>query len=537
MKIASFKLIKTNFIKVALIFSGGVLIFLFQNCANYTEDINLDLDTETQASADQLSFAYDFTIDQIAYMSCKGASFSSGQTDFFSFRAGAYNPGEGIGFRESFLEDFGGLSDARLSQFLGISSQNADAGVVMSVRESGQMQSTLRFQEGTPGVGTSSDIAGLLYEPQQTLTDPDVSDILLKNKRRKINYLKGFSGGGNNKTFDGSINLFSVNDNGASGSGPDVQYRNLLQDRAYLAFTFATTILDSGGSPGFRARSPFSPTGEDERALSSVWGKGYQFNFSQVDNFLPGGSFRPSAQKRAVSAVNGYDLENEANLGENWVCPSDQKYIIVRPEDALRRFDGVPIDPGNHPFNQYDRVDPLDKTSAFNLSTTYNDGGNSTGGYYYSYRADYDGDGELDNVRHKVICPLVADQIPAFGGDPQEIQAWDRIRQILPTEDFYIFRGPKYNCIVPKNDDGNVCYGDGENIDESQRRVIQYFTSEDHPELRIENERQNRIDVELNPGADIKPEIDVTRDCGPGSSQSHGGFNFCPQVLSVCYKQ
>lgn len=526
------KISRLSLKKWTSILCTAVLVLFFQNCDNYTENFDLDVDTETQASADQLTFAYDFDIDHIAYMSCKGTGFSSGQTDFFSFKAGAYSTGAGVGFRSQFLENFGGLSDARLRQYLGVSTQNANAGVVMSVRESGQMQSTVRFQEGTPGVGTSSDISGVMYEPQQTLTDSDVSDVLIKNKGLRLNYLKGLAGTSNFRTFDGSINLFSVN--GVSSSGPDVQYRNLLQERGYLALTFATEGLES---PGFRARSPFSPTGQDPQALNSVWGKGYQFTFSQVDNFLPGSVFRPSAPKRAVSSTTGYNLETEANLGENWVCPSDQKYIIVRPEDALRRFDGVPIDPNNHPFNQYDRVDPLDPQSAENLATTYSDGGNGPGGYYYSYRADYDGDGELNDVRHKVICPLVADQIPLEGGDPQEIRAWDRIRQILPTEDFFVFRGPKYNCIVPKNDNGNVCYGDGENIDPTNRRIIQYFASEDHPELRIENERSNRQAVAQNPGATIVQEIEVTRDCGPSSSQDHGGFNFCPHVLSVCYKE
>ena len=83
------KISRLSFKKWTSILGAAVLVLLFQNCDNYTQDLDLDVDTETQASADQLSFAYDFTIDQIAYMSCKGSGFSDGQTDFFSFRAGA----------------------------------------------------------------------------------------------------------------------------------------------------------------------------------------------------------------------------------------------------------------------------------------------------------------------------------------------------------------------------------------------------------------------------------------------------------------
>ena len=530
------------------LFSLFFIAVLFQNCDYISEGLLTDTSTRDQASADAMPFAFDINIDHIAYMSCRGESFSKRQqSPFFTFKAGGYQSGTGVGLRDSFLRRYGGFAKRRLSELLSLSKRNRETGVVMSIRETGQFQNIVRFELNSNEDNAESlrgdSMDGLMFDPEQafTLTSSSVLSLLLNQRNSQLNYLKGLSVQRELKTFDGRISLFSKDDDQRANEIPtpppnsaDRIYRDLLEDQAYLAFTFATEEKDPG-KLGLRARSPFTPTGETAEGNRSVWGKGYQFNFSGYDNYVSTG-FRPSSQKRALVRVRAYDLETEASLNETWLCPDDQKYVIVRRQDAIRRYDGVSIGSINHPFNGYDRMDHEDFSSGLDLMTTYNDGGPALGGHYYTYQADYDGNGELDYVRHKVICPLVADQVPANTIENQaEREAWDRIRQVLPVEDWYVFRG-KYNCIVPKNATGDLCYARGGNfndgLDETDaRNLVQYFANEDHPDIRIDQERRDLAD----PGSEIE-EIRLTLDCGPSSSVSHGGRNYCPHVLSLCYR-
>ena len=522
-----------------------------QNCDYVSEGPIPDASERSQASADAMPFAFDLDIDHIAYMSCRGASFyETPYTPFFTFRAGGYESGSGISFRKSFLEEYASLTKSRLIDLLELSSRNRKTGVVMSVRETGQFQNVIRFQEEGGGGGDegnnirANSMDGLMYDEFQTLTDERVLDLLLDQRETPVNYLRGLATRQSNRVFEGSIRLFSQDESRAGSNeaptppanGADKIYRDLLQDQAYLTFTF---VNDEGESEllGLRARSPFTPVGTTQQGQRSVWGKGYQFNFSEYDNFVTTG-YRSSSQKRSLTQVRAYNLENEASLDENWVCPNNEKYIVVRQVDATRRYDGRPINSGNHPFNEYDRLDPTDVESDLNTETSYNDGGAASGGYYYTYQKDYDGNNELDYVRHKVICPLVADQIPREG-DPAtqlEREAWKRVRRMLPIEDWYVFRGSKYNCVVPKNVGGDFCYAGGANLNEgldafSPRNLIQYFADEDHPDIRIAQEREDLAD-ENN---EIE-EIQVTPDCGPSSGVTHGGRNYCPHVVSICYR-
>jgi len=536
-----------------------VIALLFQNCDFVSDEIDADASAVDQSSADAMPFAFDVDIDQIAYMSCNGAGFNN---PYFSFRAGGYESGSGVSLRENFLSQYGGYNDSRLSTLLNLSPRNSRTGVVMGVRDSGAFQNILTFQ-GDDNADNKSidgrDMAGLMFQPTQTYTSSNVLSSILDQREGATNYLRGVGGLSDTRSFDGSINLFSVDDQPNTqpvANGFDERYRIDLENQAYLAFTFANSDLENVGE---RARSPFSATGESNEAQSSVWGKGYKFNFVQYDDFVdyPSVTFRPSSPERAVAQVTAFNLETESQLGENWVCPDDQKYVIVRRADALRRYDGVGVNASNHPFNQYDRVDPLDDESALDPTTSYDDGctldngvdgqapsalgGCNRGGYYYTYQADYDGNGELDYVRHKVLCPMMSDQIPLdTPANRDEISAWERVRRALPVEDWFVFRGSRYNCIVPKNDTGDACYAGSVNFNDGLdpsdvRNIIQYFADEDHPDIRIAHERED-VANDTPTSTVIIPEIETTRDCGPGSSTAHGGFNYCPQIVSICYR-
>ena len=122
---------------------------------------------------------------------------------------------------------------------------------------------------------------------------------------------------------------------------------------------------------------------------------------------------------------------------------------------------------------------------------------------------------------HKVLCPTLPDFI-ASGGTSQTDPAWIRIRNILPSEDWFVYRGPRYNCVVPKRGDDQACYGDFER--QSEASVVQYLPDEDEPDRRIAARQQ-----------DPPPTIPRLSQCqgNPGSGTE---TRFCPHYVSVCYK-
>lgn len=509
------------FKKIFSLFLCVLLAMVFQNCGGFVDETGEESSNElTQARANELSFAFKSSVDILGYMSCNGNSFHTAGEPYFSFKAMGLKEGSGVGFRQGFLNDFGGVADNKLIEYLGLSPRNANTGVIMSVRAAGNLQRPLEFDGGSGADLGSPQVSGLFYDPLQglSLTRDVVTKVLLKNRGADTNYLKGLRGT-QGKSFEGSIRLKQ------EGVGQASAFRNALQDSAYLSFTYATSSTDSIGS---KANSPFSPKGDGREALSSVWGQGYQFTFSQED------TSRSSSPKRVILSVQGYDLETGASIGEGWVCPSSERYIIVRPADANRRFDGQAVTAANHPFNEFD-ADPEPPAAP----TTYNDGGNATGGYYHSYKHDHDNDGVAEHSRRKVICPRVPDQVPDMvsqAANPNynvdyENAAWKRVRAILPTEDWYVYRGHvegknrNYNCIVSKkSNNGGLCYGSATQATTGQSKdhqlSIQYFRNEDFPEKNIDIKRDNQE----------APNATVGSDCGPGASA------YCPHVLSVCYK-
>lgn len=491
------------FMKKALsLFSLVVFMVLFQNCGTSEDSLLNELSSEEQRQADQLPFAFDLSIDTVAYMSCDSNTVNLNGSGglLFNFKAGAYELGEGVGFRPEFLDSVGQTAPSIISTRLSASTRNSQAGVVMSVRDVGRMQTPINVapggeSSGETGLGTF--IGPMMWDLDQNvhLTQENVVS-LLQNQNSRVNYLEGFPSL-EHKSFDGTVS-FNV-----LGAQPFI--RQTLESTSYLTFTFATEALEDQGA---RARSPHSSTGEGEpRAQRSVWGRGYQPRFTK--NF----SQRAAAPRRVLSSLQGYDLESESQDTDAWTCSPNDRFIIVRREDALRRYDAapggtnVPGDPG------------------------YTDGGPNVGGYYMNLLEfdvdDIDGDGnttERVSQRRKVVCPLLPD---ALGVSDELDEAFARIRRILPVEDWYVFIGSRYNCAVPKRNTQS-CYGRFIENQGQQGAIIQYLPDEDFP--------QDVIDDNAEADADPNRERTVFQrftECEGAST----GLRFCPHYVSVCTKQ
>lgn len=483
-------------------------MLFFQNCG-VSEDNNFDeILSSEQAEADALPFAFDVTVDHIAYMSCDSNSVNQGGK-LFNFKAGAFNDDEGIKIKEGFRSTVAGKSKNYVLTRLAASKRNAGAGVVMSIREGGKFQGPVRVS-GNGGGGSEDSfgniIAPLIWNPiaNVQLAQENVASFLWDNPNG-VNYLEGFPNL-NGKAFEGEISY--------NAQGAQQIIRDSVENDAYLTFTFATTSTEDFGA---NARAPSSETGLTAAARNSVWGKGYKMSFAQVN------PSRPGSPRRALSSVTGFNLENESSLDESWVCPTSERYIIVKKADALRRYDAAPFNRGtgedavaNNPWD--DEYDP---------------GPDTQGGYMMnvmiadSEDIDEDGDlSELLSVRRKVVCPTLPDDID-LGSSEHEIGAWQRIRNILPSEDWYVFRGPRYNCVVPKQSN-TACYGQYESsLGANSKTIIQYLPDEDLPETWIAQKKADEADGLIN--TVVVRETECEGATTPG--------RFCPHVLSVCFKQ
>lgn len=487
-----------------------MLMFLFQNCGVSEDSITDALSEYETQRADALPFAFDLTVDHIAYMSCEGELLQQSSTHF-NFKAGAYNDNEGLKFKDSFFESSAvgalGGNKKKLLSYLASSARNQGAGVVMSLRESGDF----RGPSGVGG-GEADYVSPMLWNPSNNvqLTETTISGRLYDNPAG-VNYLSGLSGT-TGKSFDAQLGF-----NGVGVQGPYM--RPILEDSGYLAFTFATTNLDK---PGYEARSPVDPLGTDVLAKSSVFGKGYKMGFNKLD------AGRPGSLRVVAVSVDAYNMESDGTtLGEEWECSEEDRYIIMKDvADAKRRYDLGPTTNGDGALNQ-----PWNEEDIIEGTLAYDDGGKGVGGYYYEYmEGDILADDPTDLIRkrHKVLCPMVPDQMVS-GQAEHTSDAWKRVRNILGVDDWYVFRGPRYNCIVPKKNSVGVCYGKLEQ--QSGSPVVQYFADEDFIDDQIALEKAYRDDT-TDPKPDKIPLVTVT-DCGGTSTPNR----FCPQVLSICHKK
>jgi len=484
------------------------LMLFFQNCGVSEDNIFDDISAAEQAEADALPFAFDFTIDHIGYMSCDSNDVNQ-NGKVFNFKAGAFGAGEGIKIRDNFASAMAGKTKAFVLRNLAASKRSRGAGVVMSIREAGQFQGPVEISGGDSSGGGFGDIIGpLLWDPVADVqyTREQIASYLW-DRPNGVNYLEGFAGL-EGKSFEGEISYNIL--------GAQQVIRDSVESDSYLAFTFATEDLDE---IGVRARAPTTETGNATSANSSVWGKGYKMSFTQVN------PTRPGSPRKALSGVTGFNLENESTLDESWVCPSSERYIIIRDRaDALRRYDAAPFTRGtgasavaNNPWD-----------------ADYDPGPDTQGGYMMNVMIadteDIDGDGdtnELLSVRRKVVCPTIPDNIP-LGSSEHEVGAWQRVRNLLPSEDWFVFRGPRYNCIVPKQTN-SACYGSYEAAlgNASFVPTIQYLPDEDQPDFWIRQQKINEANGQVDTVVVRETECE-----GPTTQ----GF-FCPQVFSVCHKR
>lgn len=435
---------------------GLLTMFAYQNCSDLDNTDIIGLTDIERNVLQNLPFAYDAKVDQIAYMSCSGAKT---QVDgrAFTIKAGGFFPGSGVGLRQNFSEQISHLNPDAKVRSLAVSERNDQAGVVMAIRPRSDLQNYVAIRDDQGG----SPYAKLMFNELRGLmlsNERVARQLMALGPNSYLNYAAGLPGLDASKSFDGALKI-------SANYGVEQEIRNYLRNSHYLTFGFAEPL---GEQPEERPyafiRSPYDTLSGDSRARTSVFGKGYVLNFQQIEPLMT------AAPSRAMSITDSINLENSLPETETWDC--SERFIIVRPEDA-----------GRLTFN----------------ATAANNG--------------------------QQVCDTRSDTIPT---NTQEAARWERIRNILPVEDWYVnlpcpatgptpagcIAGvPKPGCIVPKGN-SDFCYDMNElNNSNNEYVKVAYYTNE-------------YLSQAAPPVA-----IDYTGNCGAGT------MFICPHVVTLCYKR
>lgn len=420
--------VKRSFRNSVLITTFGFVgIFLFQNCAETSESGMITVDSIEENYSLNAPFAYDVKVDRIAYMSCSGAP-AAGASSLFTFKAGGYNPGSGVGLRDSYKSYISVLnSDARVRSFA-LSERNQEAIVLMSLRQ----RNNLQFYMDPTGENGEIPQATMMFNKSYLthLSSEDVAKKLVAlGSGSYLNYLGGFPGLAESKSFDGEIRL-------SISQSFEEQVRSDLKNSFYLTFTFAHPLQDQTDTDAeqeefYIVRSPYNALEDTTASKTSVFGLGYDINFQQFDALM---SSSPARAMRIQSAVN---LEDSSILAENWNC--SERFVVVRPEDADRlSFDTTPSNPDDDP--------------------------------------------------QELVCDTKADVPPSTYADQER---WNRIRSILPVEDWWVNLPqedissesgtvvPKPGCIIPKSGIDRCYDMDELNANDNENIKIAYYYGED----------------------------------------------------------
>lgn len=275
-------------------------ILIFQNCSEPTPNEENSLSSYTQ----DLPFAYNATLDTLAYMSCSRMPAAYEKRAFFTFRAGAYTPIGGIGINSDFANATKYYSLAQKKQAFGDSARNANTRLQISVRSTSNFQSVLT-RTGTAADGTS------LGTMMTNLSGDAISSHLAGMVPGDIKHY--FPSSETNRLMASSLRFNDGDESVAK------DFRNRMDNREAL---LTLTFTDSDSAMDAKARGPSGVT------TSSAYGRGYQMVFGTPLNWA-------TAERRIIQSVTEVDLNSALTpAGGTWVCPTSMQFVMIRSEDV-----------------------------------------------------------------------------------------------------------------------------------------------------------------------------------------------------------
>lgn len=289
MFMSQLKLKVKNYSKIFLILKSTlVLLVFFQNCGQpLSEDDELGESEQQSLEHEEKDFAFDATIDHIAYFSCSGTNLNGIPT----IKAAALAGASGVKLSDDWYSKGTYNSDRKFSQMVAQDSLNNNAILQLGFRDN---DNPLKFDSRMSGSQHYSYAFGGRLSHYNILTE-------LKNapKSSRIRFLKNKAGLFNrNLEFD--LNL-------AKSEGQHIGLRTSLANQSSLVLGYAT------GS-----ENPASLIGSGSTDKPKIYGRKYSLTFN--------------TQLRTLSTINEVNLFTD-KPGGSWKCDAFSSYTVVRPQD------------------------------------------------------------------------------------------------------------------------------------------------------------------------------------------------------------
>jgi len=293
-------------------FSFGIVV-LFQNCTRPVTGTD-----STMAAAAHVDFAYDATVDQIAYMSCSNmATGSYDQSAYFTFRAGAYRSA-GVGLNSAFQTTYKLSTKAFKSAMLQESPSNNTTALQLAIRPINSYQNILTQSAGSSTLAQDYDnlFANLGEQP--------ISDWLAgSSSGSRVRYLRDGSPTGAH--MEGSVRF-------NTSYGMMNAMRTATTNGDYLALTYSNN--NTAGSGQTLARSPADISLYATNKIDAnkvVYGRGFSMSYGQPSVSGLYGNF----PQQVMRSVTEYNLQNlsDRTITSTWTCPTTMQFRIVRITD------------------------------------------------------------------------------------------------------------------------------------------------------------------------------------------------------------
>jgi len=383
---------KLTLVSTALFFL--LILFSYQNCGVQQQG-------SLFRAASFSTLPYEFTVDQVAYMSCaEQDGVANDHGVFFTFRGGAYGEQAGLRLTEDFLYETRRLSESQRMDLLYADSATALSRLQFSLRNPSHFGMFINESSGTGVEELDFD-----YIFGDFGTDAMSASLLTIPVGSYMNYWAP-AGVHRDAYFEGSL-AFNATEALAE------QVRRTIGQGSLLSFAYA----DLSEPDQLRSLALYDAETSEDSADTANYaiGLGLKLAFKQPNAFNWGYTGVPhvTMPKRVLQSVSERDLSDPNRVGTAvWSCPSTLQFRIIFPDDIW--IDDIPV------------KDPSDDNN-FEPNP-----------------------GTLSGL----LCPQRSDSHAENAANPELLAL---VRRSLPVSDWYV--NIAHQCIIPKRYTKGSCYG------------------------------------------------------------------------------
>jgi hypothetical protein len=278
---------------ILIIAVTGCATILFQNCSG-----QMETPADENASSTGLPFAYDTTIDTIAYMSCAGSTVTTSSDAIFSILAGAFGSTSGVRLTSSYLAATGSMTLGSRAAALTEGEPNKGVVAQLAIRQNSNLQNPFKASSSAMAGRDFATLAG-------ALDSPDIAYALTNspgNPPARINFFSKMAGL-TGRDVRGAISF-------TKSEGEAQAARSTLLGTGLLTVTYTN-------EPGGSAALALSESTVNNR----VYGRSYKLSLMSSSG---------DPEPRILSGVQEVDLAVSGAETAAWTCPSNMVFRVAR---------------------------------------------------------------------------------------------------------------------------------------------------------------------------------------------------------------